>query len=195
MEIFFTKFSHLTEKVFDQLDDKSLVNCRIVNKSWQNYLENQKLLQIRIIKATISQFHEVGPSWTRVFEKATTKTITDLGKAVGEFYQKDSNLTYYKGLTPLHITAGIGNLQLLLNIYKKAITKCPKDENDMIPLHYSAQNGHFEVCKFIMRNLSDKNPGDKDGWTPLHSAAMNDHLKICQYIMGKIENKNPGKNN
>ena len=181
MEIFFTKFSHLTEKVFDQLDDKSLVNCRKVNKSWQNYLDNQKLLQIRIIKATISHFHEVGPAWTRVFDKATTKTIMDLGESVRKFYQKDPGLTYHKGLTPLHVTAGTGNLLTLLNIYDKAIQKCPKDEEGMIPLHYSAQNGHFEVCKFIMKNASDKNPGDKDGWTPLLRAAMNGHFDICFY--------------
>ena len=60
METFFSKFSHLTEKVFYQLDDKSLVNCRKVAKSWQNYLENQKLFQIQKIKASISHFHEVG---------------------------------------------------------------------------------------------------------------------------------------
>ena len=96
MERFFSRFSHLSENIFDRLDDKSLAKCRLVNKAWRNYLDNQKLLQIRIIKSNIVEFHKVGDAWKRVFDTATTQTIMDLGQAVGKFYQKNSMLTYLK---------------------------------------------------------------------------------------------------
>ena len=191
MEIFFSRFSHVTENIFDQLDDKRLVMCRIVNKSWKSYLDNQKFLQIRIIKATIKDFHEVGSSWAQVFDIASTEMIMDLEKAIRRFYKTDSNLTYNQGLTPLHIAAGTGNQLLLLNIYRKAVQKCPKDEEGLTPLHYSAQNGHFEVCEFLMANMSDKNLMGKNGSTPLHKAALRGNLKICKFIMERNQDINP----
>ena len=91
MEELFLRFSHLTESIFDHLDNKSLANCRLINKTWCNYLDTQKLLQIRIIRMTVEEFHEVGDPWKRVFETATTKTIMDLKEAVQKFYVKNTH--------------------------------------------------------------------------------------------------------
>ena len=60
---------------FFPIDNKSLAKCRMVDKSWRAYLDNQKILQIRIIQATVKDFHKIGDTWKRVFETATTKTI------------------------------------------------------------------------------------------------------------------------
>ena len=56
-EVFF-RFPHLSERVFDSLDNKSLANCKEVSKSWYFYLDNQKFLQPRIIKADIKKVEE-----------------------------------------------------------------------------------------------------------------------------------------
>ena len=53
MEEQFSRFPHISEKIFDQLDDQNLVKCRRISKSWCNYLDNQKILYIRIIKQGI----------------------------------------------------------------------------------------------------------------------------------------------
>ena len=49
LDDFFPRFSHLTEQIFDQLEKTSLVKCREVSKSWQIYLDQQKIFQARII--------------------------------------------------------------------------------------------------------------------------------------------------
>ena len=49
----FARFPHISEKIFDQLDDQNLVKCRRISKSWCNYIDNQKNLYIRIIKQSI----------------------------------------------------------------------------------------------------------------------------------------------
>ena len=49
----FARFPHISEKIFDQLDDQNLVKCRRISKSWCNYLDNQKILYIQIIKQSI----------------------------------------------------------------------------------------------------------------------------------------------
>ena len=50
MEQAFLRFPHLSENIFDSLDNKSLVDSKEVSKSWYFYLDTQKFLQIRIIK-------------------------------------------------------------------------------------------------------------------------------------------------
>ena len=35
LEIFFKKFPQVSEKIFEQLDEKSLVNWRVVDETWQ----------------------------------------------------------------------------------------------------------------------------------------------------------------
>ena len=53
MEEQFARFPYISEKIFDQLDNPNLVKCRKISKSWCNYLDNQKILHIRIIKQSI----------------------------------------------------------------------------------------------------------------------------------------------
>ena len=88
MEELFLRFSHLTENIFDQLDNKSLANCMLVNHVWHDYLSNQKLLQIRKITVTVTEFHKLGDSWERIFEKATTLAIMGLEDATRQFYNQ-----------------------------------------------------------------------------------------------------------
>ena len=43
MEIFFTRFSHLTENIFDKLDNKSLTKCRFEAKTGRSLLTIKNL--------------------------------------------------------------------------------------------------------------------------------------------------------
>ena len=49
MEELFARFPHISEKIFQQLDDKSLTNCREVSKSWQEFLDSKNMSWIRIV--------------------------------------------------------------------------------------------------------------------------------------------------
>ena len=42
MEQVFLRFSHLSETIFDSLDDQSLANCKEVSKSWYFYIDTLK---------------------------------------------------------------------------------------------------------------------------------------------------------
>ena len=110
MEVVFSRFSHLSENIFELLDNESIATCTNVSKVWKNYVNSQKLVQIRKIKATVEQFHDLGKAWEEIFETASTETMRDLAYSVSLFYKNDPNLKYYEGLTPLHIAAGTGQL-------------------------------------------------------------------------------------
>ena len=42
--VFHSRFQHITENIFRKMDIKSLKNCRQVSKSWQECIDNQKIL-------------------------------------------------------------------------------------------------------------------------------------------------------
>ena len=91
MEELTLRFPYSSENIFNLLDNESIVKCMEASKFLKNYLDNQKLLDIRKITATVKQFQKVGKSWKMVFETGSTSTIRDLWVAVGQFYEKGKN--------------------------------------------------------------------------------------------------------
>jgi hypothetical protein len=79
MEELFLRFSHLSETIFDSLDNQSVANCKEVGKSWYFYLDTQKFLQSRIIKANIKKVDEA------------VKIVKD----IYQFFQPWNPLQYY----------------------------------------------------------------------------------------------------
>ena len=191
MEEICIRFSHLSEKIFDLLDNESIINCKEVSQFWFDYLDGQKLVEIRIIKATVEQFHSIGETWNKVFNFASTETILTLGASVNKLYNRDLDLIYHEGLTPIHTAAATGNVLLLKKLQEKSLDKLPKDNEGCTPLYYAAQNGHLEVCEYIIQKIEDNNPAANNGKTPLHAAASNGHFKVCELLIKNLENKNP----
>ena len=50
METFITRFVHIANQVFDQLDNQSLKNSREISKSWKEFIDHKNLSFIRIVK-------------------------------------------------------------------------------------------------------------------------------------------------
>ena len=136
MEELILRFPHLSESIFREIDSENLVKCREVHELWCNHLDAQKFLKMRMIKATVKQFHEISNAWTRVFKTATTQTILDLGEAVQIFYQRSSVLKYQSGIAPLHVAAATGNLWLFREIYAKALDRYQRDNKGWNILHF-----------------------------------------------------------
>ena len=86
MEVFFARFSHLTEAIFDQLDAVNLAKCREVNWHWQEYLDDKRFLQIKVIRSIIGN---VGQPWERFFKASNTDIIKQLRNAVEQLYAND----------------------------------------------------------------------------------------------------------
>ena len=55
----FLRFPHLSEDIFNALDDKTFAICKEVSEVWYNYLDDQKFVQerrVRMIKKMIKKF-------------------------------------------------------------------------------------------------------------------------------------------
>ena len=195
MEELILKFPHLSEEIFDCLDNETMFDCKEVSKIWCDYVSEQKFYHIRMIRLTVEKFHELGKAWENVFRKSTTDTIMKLRLAAEKFYQKQDKLIFSEGLTPIHVAAATGNLSLLETIQERAKEKYPEDIEGCTPLHYAVQNGHMNICKALIENMSNKNPKAEGfvcrGTTPLHSAARCGHFDIFKLIENEIEDRNP----
>ena len=51
MENILCTFPHIFQQILDELDLKSLADCRLVEKSWLYFVDNSKSNWIRMIKA------------------------------------------------------------------------------------------------------------------------------------------------
>ena len=195
MEEILLKFSHLSEEIFDCLDNESMFDCKEVSKIWCDYISEQKFYHIRMIRLTVGKFHEVGKAWENLCRKSTANTIIELRLAAEKFYQKQDKLIFSEGLTPIHVAAATGNLSLLETIQERAKEKYPEDIEGCTPLHYAVQNGHMNICKALIVNMSNKNPKAEGfvcrGTTPLHSAARCGHFDIFKLIENESEDRNP----
>ena len=85
MEEVFVRFPHLSEQIFEKLSNKSLAETRKVSKIWCNNLDQQKFLEIRIIKATIEKFDNVHKTWENVFKSCNKETLTELRDQIISF--------------------------------------------------------------------------------------------------------------
>ena len=65
MEEIILKFPHLSEEIFNCLDNESMINCKEVSKIWCDYISDQKFYHIRIIPLNVGKVHEVGKGPSR----------------------------------------------------------------------------------------------------------------------------------
>ena len=56
MEVLFLRFSHLSENIFDSLNNQGIARSTRVSRIWHNYLEKQNFVSIRRIKTKIEKF-------------------------------------------------------------------------------------------------------------------------------------------
>ena len=49
MDELFARFPHIAMQIFEQLDNKSLTNCREVANSWQKFIDERNMSWIRIV--------------------------------------------------------------------------------------------------------------------------------------------------
>ena len=87
METFCKRFPHLAERIFDQVDDHSLDNCKEISVEVQEYLDNERFFWIRIIKKYQENLKDFPESWKPVIVKTPTEIVKQIAIAVSRFFQ------------------------------------------------------------------------------------------------------------
>ena len=87
METICKRFPHLAQRIFDQLDDQSLNNCKEISQEVLEYLENERFFWIRIIKKYQEKLKDFPKLWKPVIDKTPTEIVKEIGIAVSQFFQ------------------------------------------------------------------------------------------------------------
>ena len=172
MENVCRRFPHLANRIFDQVDNKSLNNCKEISRDVLEHLNNERFFWIRIIKkyrgptrfrGRLKDFQEV---WKPVIEKAPVEIVKQIAIAVSRFFEVNRDHLYYD-YTDKHstrtwpliiISANHGDLALLQSIVNKIQLKNVKKSERIIALLIAAFNGDLKIYKFLSGKLRDKNP-------------------------------------
>ena len=167
MEELFQRFPHLYEGIFNSLDNQSLCNCRKVNNSWKNYLDQQKFFQIRKIKENIPTFHVIGEPWELILRKAGIDILRKLFYAVRKSFQSCRSNMNTTGLhfgciayddhsaTPLLVAAAYGDFKFFKRMMDLSEVKDPKTEEFETLLCLAAEKGNFRICRLLLKTLND----------------------------------------
>lgn len=168
VEEIFWRFPHLGQNILEELDHKSLVKCREVNKWWQDFVDGQRTSYVQNIKNCL------GLSKMTVQKKLKKESLNMLKEAcrfASRYYTTD-----YEG--PHRKSSIIFGL-----LCRSKYTDCSFGKST-IPIC-------LFLCDLIIDNSEDKNPVDKRGYTVLHNAAIVNNVQMYRMVMEKNIDKNP----
>ena len=123
MEIIFKRFPLIRQRVFKNLDNQSLTRIIEAKRGFAEFLKIERFFWIRIIKKYVRHFEGIEDLWREVLHRTPVGVIKQLALAVEEFFK------FYlpKQVSPLHIVAKMGTLNLFQFVISKATDKNPKE--------------------------------------------------------------------
>ena len=146
----------IAEKIFQMLDQKSLVLARGVSRTWKNYVDKE------------TSFWDGLP--TKKYLKAVKDERLDIFQNLVD-YAKDKNPCdpYYYSV--MHYAALKGKTNVMKILLRNAKNKNPPVEIfKWTPLHVDARAGQLNMCKLILKNTDDKKPKTWKNNTPIELA-------------------------
>ena len=203
MEEVVSRFPHIAEQIFEELDNDYFIQCKIISQSWKNFMEENKFSYIRLIKkSTDCSKKAIEKIFPKINLEDTIRLASDVNKVYDEL-RKENDLS----LTLFHMAAKHGYLSVCQLIIDGIESKHPNDPTAVCarrqnPLHFAAKNGHFSICQLILTNheeyyetgsqvYQDIVEFDIDDNTPIHMAAQNGYLSICELLINWIETTYP----
>ena len=159
MEEIISRFPHMGEDIFKELNSKDFCKSTEVSRSWNYFIRNQRVLKKAYKKRIQNRIH----------------TLAFLAKP-----------NSWSGQTPFHLAAERGYLPVCQQIIETADEKNPNDMYGNTPLHEAAENGHLSVCQLIVENVDEKNPENYMGSTPLDLAILYGQQEVKTFFESVI---------
>ena len=209
MEEIISRFPHIAENIFEELDNYYFIQCKVISPSWKNFMEESKFSYLRLIKTSTNCSKK---AMKRISKKANLEDSIQLASDVSKLYDELQMAKFYgKGyividysLTLFHLSAKYGSVsvcQLMMDSIEDKHPNCGKSFRGQTPLHFAAENGHISICRLILEKVDDQiqprvnNPKDFIDNNPLHLAAENGHLSVCKLLISWVENTYPEARN
>ena len=97
MELILLRFPHIGYQIFDQLDNPFLTSCREVSKSWNGFIDNEKLPWIRMI---VQHIKPLASPWKIFLRKSNYNSLVEIASSVIQYYKEFNCVP--ENTVPLH---------------------------------------------------------------------------------------------
>jgi hypothetical protein len=101
----------------------------------------------------------------------------------------DVNARNWAGVTPLHIAAANGYLEVVKLLLEHGADANAREEDGLSPLHIAAANGYLEVVKLLLEHGADPAIRNNRGWTPLDVARTSGREEVVKVLKEFSEQK------
>ena len=155
MESIFEKIPDLGDKIIKELDNQTLVKCKEVQRSWNKFINKEKILWFRMIQKYIGVKNEFSIAWRKVLTKVPADFVSQVAITTQQFHalwtiraMQQMMMLQIPGASPIHVAASDGSVDL----YKQIAAKLgDMNQTDIFgnfhPLFIAVLEGHYDVCK------------------------------------------------
>ena len=213
MEEVISRFPHIPEKIFEELDNYNFIQCKVISPSWKSFMEGSKFYYIRSIETSTNCSTK---AMKKILKKTNLEDTIRLASDVSKLYdelqkeqvvfrrlkRRKGHLVTNPSLTLFHMAAKFGSLsvcQLIIDSIEDKHPKCGRISwlHGQTPLHFAAECGQLSICQLILEKDDDKSQIKVDfmGNTPLHYAAEYGHLSVCEMLISWFEIADPNATN
>ena len=154
MEDLITRFQHISEQIFEQLDNKSLTTCRKVSKSWQKFVDNKNFAWIRIVNfPTIPLIFTANVNLQQTYLHVAAKTgQIGMFKMILESEEVKNPKSDFN-VTPFHVACYFGQYEIAKMLFENYVElKINLNElgsEGRTSLHMACERGHYKIVKML----------------------------------------------
>ena len=199
MDEAFLRFPHIPEQIFEQLDFKSLMNSRVVARSWKQFIDAREQ-QWYPFKNEIAEMK--GQCWDgeTPFHEACQNGPAGIADIIIKNSAKlniDLNAKNNSGWTAFHYACYFGQSKIAEMIMKNSvkfnIELNAKDNYGSTAFHFACRNGSTTIVDMMVNNSEslklDLTARDNSGWSGFQWAqafGRTDIINLIQTQMPQI---------
>ena len=188
------RFPMIADMIFKNLDDESLSTCKMASRNINTFIKDERFFWLRQIGRYNKHFQEFQMTWNKTLKQTPSFILMKIAKAVNQLDLDSEDIYGCFNLSPLHVAAGSGSLELCEYILEKTKNSIQTRRHEVTAIHLAASKGYLQIVKYLTENEFDKNAGDVNGNTPLHFAGMNGQFEVFKYLIDDDCDKNPPNN-
>ena len=196
---FYPRFCHITEQIFEQLDNVSICKCREVSTVWKDCIDNKNISWIRIIDIPSTEDNWRLRKYLTPFHIACRFGLFKISKLIIEKSSElniDLNAKGTYGKTPFHLACEYGHLSVADLIMKNSLefkidlsASCKFWRMGQTALHLACYNGHSKIAELIILKAGqlkiDVNKRDGECKRAIHEACSNGLIDVVQLLIKK----------
>ena len=190
MDNIILRIPYVAQLIFEEVDDKSLVNCKTVSETWVSFIGMKKIESLRIILKYAGNMTEFADHWKLLLRRTPVKIVKEIASTVREFFSANPKRKDYQW-SPFVIAADRGHQELYQYILDKLHQTDLAQLDQTEALALATVGDHLEVCKLIIANLTEKIPRNDFMISPLYCAARYGNLELFKLLAENTSDKNP----